>query len=197
MGAAKQETLSSAIFGKTRRAVLALFFSHPEQAFYLRQITRIAGVGQGAVQRELKRLSESGIIAKSMRGKQTYYQANQDCPIYSELLGLMAKTAGLAEVLREALLPLKERIEFAFIYGSQASGSISAQSDVDLMVMGDVDEMALHRTITEAEKQISRPVNYTLLDREEFSRRRKEKGGFLSRVLKGEKILLLGQIKNV
>ena len=174
--------------------MLALLYAHPDESFYLRQVARAAGGGQGSVQRELKRLLEAGIIQRLERGRQVYYQANRQCPIFSELQGLVVKTAGLAELLRIALSPLAEKIELAFVYGSQATGNATASCDVDLLVAGDVDEMELHRAVSQAEKRLGRPVNYTLLDRKEFTRRRKAKGGFLARVLAGAKMPILERV---
>jgi len=99
------DSLSATLFGKTRRAVLALLYSHVEEPFYLRQIARTAGVGLGAVQRELKKLSESGIIRRTVRGRQVYYQANPECPVYPELKGLVVKTVGVGDVLRASFSP--------------------------------------------------------------------------------------------
>jgi len=189
--------LSPALFGKARQAVLALLYSRPDEAFYVREVTRAAGAGQGAVQRELARLLDAGIITRITRGRQVYYQANRACPIFSELRGLVLKTAGLADVLRSALQPLADTIDLALVYGSQATGETSAASDVDLLVVANVDDLALHKAIGRAETQLNRPINYTLLDRHEFSRRRKQKRGFLARVLAGEKILILGSLDAV
>jgi predicted nucleotidyltransferase len=125
------------------------------------------------------------------------YQVNRDCPLFDELNSLISKTAGLADVLRKTLAPLAKKIEIAFIYGSQADGTAGETSDVDLMVIGHVDEMDLHRAVTKAEEQLDRTVNYTLIDREEFERRRSEKGGFLERVLSGEMIFIVGNPENV
>ena len=100
-------------------------------------------------------------------------------------------------MLREALSPLSEGIQFAFVYGSQASGEATAESDVDLLVVGDVDEIALHRAITQAEEQLGRAVNYTLLNPAEFGRRRAERGGFLPRVLAGPRIGVAGDLDEV
>ena len=197
MGTMHHKNVSSALFGKVRRAVLALFFSNPEKAFYLRQIARMTGVGQGAVQRELKRLTEAGIIRRTVRGRQIDYQVNRACPIFKELLGLVIKTVGLSDVLRKALNPLVSGIETAFVYGSQANGTAGAVSDVDMMIVGEVDKLALHRAIARAEERLDRTVNYTLFDRREFKRRRKEKGGFLDRVLSGEIVFIIGNIEDV
>lgn len=197
MGAISQEKLSAALFGKARRAVLGLLFGRPDESFYLRQVVRLAGAGQGAVQRELARLSEADVITKRRRGRQVYYRVNRKCPIYAELKGLMTKTAGLADVLRESLAPLADRIELAFIYGSQASDTAGAASDADLLIVGDVEELAIHRALAVAEERLARSVNYSLLDRREFERRRKETGGFLARVLSGDKIFIVGSPDDV
>jgi len=197
MGTIRNDNLSDALFGKVRLAVLALFFSRPDDAFYLRQVVRITGVGQGAVQRELKRLTDAGVITRTTRGHRVDYQVNRDCPLFDELKSLITKTAGLADVLRKALDPLARKIELAFIYGSQADGTAGASSDVDLMVVGRVDELDLHRAIAKAEEKLVRTVNYTLIDRKEFDRRRSEKGGFLERVLNGKMIFIMGNPENV
>lgn len=185
------------LFGKARGAILALLFGRGEETFYLRQIVRAVGAGQGAVQRELKALSEAGIIERFERDRQVYYRANNHCPIYPELRGLMTKTGGLAHVIADALSRLEEGIDAAFIYGSQADGTATAASDVDLMIVGDVDEMAVHKVLRRAEKELGRSVNYTLLTRKELAKRRKEKGGFIDRVASGAKIALIGGIDEI
>jgi predicted nucleotidyltransferase len=197
MGTIENEGLSSALFGKVRRALLALFYSRPAESLYLRQIVRMTGLGQGAVQRELKQLADAGIINASRQGRMIYYKANRECPIYDELHRMMSKTAGLADVLKKSLEPLAPQIDLAFIYGSQASFTAGAGSDVDIVVVGDVDDLMLHRAVAEAEGLLDRPVNYTLLTRKEFNRRRGEKDGFLSRVLKGDKISIVGDARDV
>ena len=197
MGTTENEKLSSALFGKVRRAVLGLFFFRKNESFYLRQITRIIDMGQGAVQRELKGLTAAGIITRLGLGHKVRYQVNQDCPIFKELESLMAKTAGLADVLREAIEPLANQIKIAFIYGSQASRTARASSDVDLLIVGDVDELEIHRAIIQGEKHLARQVNYTFLNQSEFKLRCKEKDGFLERVMKGEKIFIIGGPEDV
>jgi predicted nucleotidyltransferase len=187
-----RDNLSMALFGKTKRALLALFFSNPEESFYLRQIARITAAGQGSVQRELKKLAEAGIIERLEQGRQVYFRAKRTCPIFDELKGLILKTAGLVEVLRSALSPVSDKIDQAFVFGSHARGKAKAASDIDLFIVGNVDELELHRLISQAEGQLNRPINYTFLTAQEFKKRKKEKGGFLSRVLAGEKIFIIG-----
>lgn len=172
--------------------MLALLYARPDEAFYLRQVAREVQAGQGAVQRELQRLAQVGILSREARGRQIHYQANRECPIFPELHRLVVKTAGLADVLRTALMPLRDKIAVAFTYGSQAAGTATQASDVDLLVVGTVDEMALHKAIARAEGRLGRTVNYTLLSPREFMRRRRERGGFVARVLRGPKIPLVG-----
>jgi predicted nucleotidyltransferase len=131
------------------------------------------------------------------RGKQVYYQANIKCPIFAELKSVIVKTAGLADVLREALAPISSQIAIAFVYGSMASGESNSASDIDLLVVGNIDEMALHGALSQAENRLGRPVNYTLMSQLEFDKRRSEKGGFLDRVLSGKKIMILGSIDGI
>ena len=189
--------LATTLFGKARRAVLSLLYGHADEAFYLRQIARATGIGLGPVQRELKQLTNAGIIQRTVRGKQVYYQANVKCPIFAELKGLIVKTAGLADVLREALAPISRQIASAFVYGSMASGEAISASDIDLLVVGNIDEMALHGALSQAENRLARPVNYTLMSQLEFHERRGEKDGFLARVLSGPKIMILGSIDGI
>jgi len=193
MSTTRNPDIASVLFGKTRRSVLALFFASPDAAFYLRQVVREAGVGQGAVQRELQRLTQVGILERSVRGRQVYYQANRATPVFAELQGLLLKTAGLADVLRVALTPFGGKITRAFVYGSQAAGTATGGSDVDLLIVGELEELALHRAIREAEARLGRTVNYSLLTPAEFDRRKRARGGFLARVLRGPKISILGK----
>ena len=184
--------LSAALFGKTRQAVLGLLFGHVGESFYLRQIVRATGAGQGAVQRELKNLSEAGIIQRTVRGHQTHYEANPDCPLFPELQSLMVKTAGIADVLRNALAPLSEGISLALIYGSVSSGQERPGSDIDLLIVGDVSFANVVSTLAGAQKTLAREVNPTVYPLAEFRRKLAEKHHFLSAVADGPKLFVVG-----
>ena len=187
------DILSSSLFGKTRKAVLALFFSHPEDSFYLRQVIRMTGSESGSRPKGVeKQLAEAGVIERLEQGRQVYFKANKRCPIFPDLKGLILKTAGLVEVLRSAVIPVADRIEQAFLFGSQARGEARAASDVDFFVVGDIDELTLHQSISQAEGHLNRTVNYTLMSSTEYKKRRQEKGGFLSRIFNGEKLFVIG-----
>jgi len=186
------------LFGSRLRAkVLAWLLSHPGERFFVRQLKAILGEDATNIGRELARLEKMGILTCTRAGREKYYQANAACPVYPELRGLVLKTAGLADVLRDALAPVAAQVRLAFVYGSMASGEAGPGSDVDLLVVGEADELALHEAMSQAEEKLGRAVNYTLLSEEEFRRRRREKGGFLPRVLAGPKIAILGDLDGV
>jgi predicted nucleotidyltransferase len=186
------DNLSSALFGKTRRAILALLFSHPDESYYLRQIVRLVRAGQGAVQRELQRLSGAEIVSRSVRGRISFYQANQACPIFPELRGLVVKTAGVVEVLRGAMVPLGTRVEAAFVFGSAAQGRLRAGSDVDLFVIGEAAFGEVIDAVSAAQVELAREVNPTVFDRLEFERRVASENHFIAAVLEQPKLFVIG-----
>ena len=184
--------LSSALFGKTRRAVLGLLFNHPDRSFYLREVVRLAGVGQGAAQRELERLVEAGIIRRLARGRQVYFRANDESPIFAELRGIILKTAGLADVLRQALSPLRDRVHLAFVYGSLARGEDRSGSDVDICVVGEVTFAEVVAAIGPSQDQLAREINPTVYPPAEFGRKLATGHHFLTSVAKSPKMFLIG-----
>jgi len=186
------EPLGRALFSETRRSVLAILYRDPNQSFYVRQIIRMIGSGHGSVQRELKQLSEAGILTRSHKGRDVYYQANLNCPIYEELRGLILKTSGLADILRAALSPLDNRIEAAFIYGSFTVGRDTTSSDVDLMVIGDVPFWEVVQALQPAQETLGREINPTVYPPNEFVEKVSDKHNFLNQVLSGKKIFLIG-----
>ncbi|MFO8007162.1 MAG: ArsR family transcriptional regulator [Candidatus Brocadiia bacterium] len=186
------DSISSALFGKTRRAVLGLLFTHPGESFYVRQVVRIADVGQGAVQRELRRLHAAGIIEREQRGRQVFYCANRACPVFDELHDLMVKTAGVGEVLRQALDPLADSLGVAFVYGSVASGRESARSDVDVMIIGEASFEDIVQVLRPAEERLGREVNPTVYPPAEFRAKLASEHHFLTSVLNEPKVFLVG-----
>ncbi len=186
------DLLGATLFARNRRAVLALLYGHPDEEFYLRQVIRTSGGGVGGVQRELDRLTRAGILRRTVRGKQVFFQANPDCPVFEEIKGLVTKTAGAADVLRSALAPLADRIRIAFIFGSVARGQQRAQSDVDLLVVGEVAFGEVVAALADAQARLRREVNPTVYPPKEFSRKLSEGHHFLRTVVKREKVFLIG-----
>lgn len=184
--------LSKTLFGKTRRAVLSILYSHTDESFYLRQLVRIAGIGIGAMQRELKQLTDSGIIRRLRIGRQIFFQANTDCPVFKELRDLVIKTIGVGDVLRSALVPLAERIQFAFIYGSLARGEETRGSDLDVMVVGDVTFAEVVSAISPLQETLSREINPSVYPLHEFRAKVSEGQHFISTVLSAPKIFVIG-----
>ncbi|MGH8681890.1 MAG: transcriptional regulator, partial [Burkholderiales bacterium] len=133
----REGSLADALFSTTQQRVLGLLFGQPERSFYATELIGLAGAGSGAVQRELARLEQSGLVTVRKLGTQKHYQANPESPLFSELASIARKTVGLAGPLREALAPLASRVIAAFVYGSVAKRRDTAASDIDLMVLSD------------------------------------------------------------
>jgi len=184
--------IGSALFSKNRRLILALLFGHPDQDFYLRQIVRACGGGVGAVQRELGQLADAGIIRRSVRDKQVYFQANAACPVFEELKSLVVKTTGVADVLRVALAPLDDRIVVAFVFGSVARAQQKRTSDVDLAVVGQVAFSQVVQSLAQTQEKLGREVNPMVYSPEEFQSKVGAGHQFLARVLKKPKVFLIG-----
>lgn len=185
--------LAGALFTGTQQRVLGLLFGQPDRSFYATEIIAMAGAGSGAVQRELARLTQSGLVTLRPVGNQKHYQANPASPIFAELCGIARKTVGLAEPLREALAPLVSQIKAAFVYGSIAKKQDSARSDIDLMLVSDTLTFGdTYLALDAASKSLGREVNPTILTVQDFAKRRQEEGSFVSRVLEQPKIWLIG-----
>ncbi|HEX6929699.1 MAG TPA: nucleotidyltransferase domain-containing protein [Gammaproteobacteria bacterium] len=187
----RHTSLTDALFTRTQARVLGLLFTHPDQSFHLNRIVRLAGVGSGAVRRELERLVSAGLVIRLRLGNQVHYQADSTSTVFEELRGLVTKTAGVADVLRNALAPLAGEIETAFIYGSIAKGEDHAGSDIDLLVVSDrLDYAGLLKQLDI--RELGRPVNPVLYSSADFLRKRKETK-FLQRVLNQPRIHLIGK----
>ena len=185
-------SLGVLLLGKTRLAILSLLLPQPERRLYLREILRLTGAGQGAVQRELKKLTIVGILTKTHEGNLTYYQANRLAPVFGDLRGLVEKTAGIAGALRTALLPLADSIEHAFLYGSIARGEERADSDIDLMVVGGVSFLDVVTAVSELQESLGREINPTVFTPTEFRQRIEEGDQFLTRVMSEQRTDLIG-----
>jgi hypothetical protein len=191
---AKINPLGDLLFGQTRGRILALLYGHSGQTFYLRQIAREIDVSVGAVQRELETLSNIGLIDRSVSGHQVYFQANRAHPVFAELNALVAKTVGIFQLLSSALAPLAEKISLAFVYGEMARQEEKAGGDVDLMIVGDVALDEVLEQLAPVERVIGRPINPTLYSRKKFKSKLKSGNHFLSSVLRGETVPLMGDL---
>lgn len=187
-------SMVDALFSKTQKRVLALLYGQPEKSFYTNEIIKKSGVGSGAVQRELVSLVRSGLATVSKIGSQNHYQANPEAPIYAELHGIIRKTVGLLEPVRQALEPLAEQIEFAFIFGSVAKQEDSAFSDIDLMVISEsIGYAEVFSALEEVSQQLNRKVQPTIYSREELQKRLKTENSFVREVLSQPKLWVIGE----
>jgi predicted nucleotidyltransferase len=185
--------LADALFSKVQQRVLGLLFVNADRSFYTNEIVRFVDSGIGVVQRELEKLTASGLVTTKKIGNQKHYQANREAPIFEELRGIMLKTAGLSDILRAALLPLSDKIQTAFIYGSIAKGSDTAKSDIDLFIIGDDLAYAdLYNLLSASEARLGRPVNPSIYSMQELRRKLAEDNAFVLRVLEQPKIFLTG-----
>jgi len=184
---------ADALFSPVQQRVLALLFGQPERSFRSTEVIKLAGSGTGAAHRQLIRLADSGLVTVTRVGNQKHYQANRASPVFAELHGLVVKTIGLAGPLEQALLPFRERIQTAFVYGSIAKGTDTTQSDVDLMVI--CDDLAysdLYSALQEAEATLQRPVHVSLSTAAEWKRKLAAGNPFVTKVQAQPKIPLIG-----
>ncbi|MFO7606889.1 MAG: nucleotidyltransferase domain-containing protein [Desulfurivibrionaceae bacterium] len=179
------------LFSAYRRKVLALLLLRPEERFHVREISRLTGVPAGSLHRELKLLASAGLLSRETVGRQVYYQADRQSPIYTELAAIFRKTAGMADVISEALLSLGPAIELAFIFGSAAAGRERSGSDIDLFVIGGVSFAEVVGALADIHESLGREINPVLMDRKSFSER-SESDPFIKRVIKEPKIFVIG-----
>ena len=182
--------LSETLFGQTRAAVLSLLYGHVGTSYYLRQLARLTDTALGPVQREMRQLVAAGLVTKNTVGAQTLYSANKHSPVFREIKGLVTKTVGMQDVLADALRPLEDQINVAFVYGSVARSRETEHSDVDLMVVGRVDFDAVVERLPEAEKALNREINPTVYSIREFVK--KLRGNFLKNVVVEKKLFIIG-----
>lgn len=187
-----ERKLSAYLFNKTRRGLLALLFGRPDESFYVTQIVQRLGSGSGAVQRELRMMTESGIVVRERKGNLVYYRANSSSPIFSELKNIVRKTFGVADVIRDSLSPISKKIRVAFIFGSVARSADDRASDIDVMVIGVVSFADVSSSISQAEKLIQREINPVVYPPVEFKQKVKEDHHFVKTVLEDERIFLIG-----
>jgi predicted nucleotidyltransferase len=190
--APERTTMADALFTATQQRVLGLLFGQPDRSFFATELIALAGAGSGAVQRELKRLAESGLVTVTRLGNQKHYQANRAAPVFEELQGIARKMLGAAEVLRKALALHADRLQAAWLYGSVAKGSGRAESDIDVLIVSDKLTLEeVYAALGPAEKKLGRTVSPTLYTLKEFQRRREAGNPFLRSVFAGNPVPLV------
>lgn len=185
-------SLATILFTDYRRRVLGLLLLHPEQHYHVREIARLTGTVTGTLTRELAKLTEAGLLVKRQVGNQVQYTANRDCPVFEELASILRKTSGLADVLADALAPALAQIRCAFVYGSVASGRAGKFSDIDLLVIGDVDFSALISHLQPAQERLGREINPKVYSPAEWQALAGKGGAFVRDLLAKPKLFVIG-----
>lgn len=180
------------LFSSYRRQVLGLLLLRPDDSLHVREISRLTGVPAGSLHRELRALTEAGLLLREPMGNQVRYRANRACLIYPELAEIFRKTAGLADLLREALAPLAGRITAAFVFGSLARGAETATSDVDVFVVGEVSFAEVVAALSPLRERLGREVNPVVMTPEDFAGQRAARERFVERVMREPKLFLRG-----
>lgn len=185
------------LFGRYRRQVLALVLLRPEETFHVREISRLTGLPAGSLHRELKLLTEAGLLLRSEVGNQVRYQANRMSPVFEELAAIFRKTLGLADILRDALKPLRGDVRLALIFGSVAQGKERATSDVDVLVLGSVPFEKVVMALARTRERLGREVNPVVMTVAVFQAKHETRDRFVTRVLREPKIFLMGDMNDL
>lgn len=187
-------TIASVLFTKTQQRLLSVLYGKPDTSFYLNEVVRLAGVGKGAVVREIKKMTEAGLLTTHQRGNQQHYQANPDNPVYEELKAITRKTFGIQDVVKDALSPILNQCDLAFIYGSVAKGLEHAGSDIDVLLVGQsLSYGDIMERLEPAEMQLGRTINPTLFTPDEFRQREENQQSFVTRLMEQPKLWLTGK----
>lgn len=179
----KKADPASLLLGRSRirRAILALLVDGPRDRLHLREIQRRVGTSPGTAARELERLVVAGLLERETEGRQVYFRARRDTPLFEPVRDLVRRTIGVPNVLRRHLAGLGG-VERAVVFGSYARGTETAASDIDLLVVGRPDADELTDRIGAAEREIGRPVNYVVITEGELAERRARGDRFVASV---------------
>ncbi len=184
------------ISSRAKRRLLSVFFTHPKEKFYIRQLERLSGEHVRAVQRELSKFEKMGLVKSEFSGRRKNYFLDKKCPIYEELKSIILKTEAIGKNIKVLIQGVSE-IKYAFIYGSVAKNEEDIKSDVDLMLIGNIDEIELQKKIQKIETKISRSINYSLMSVKEFKKKLNNDDSFVKRILKQKRIDLIGALDEI
>jgi predicted transcriptional regulator len=177
---------------QARVEVLKLFFLRSSSRHYMREISSLTNQPVRAIQRELARLEDAGLLLSSVEGNRKYFQANRQSPVFSELRSLMVKTAGIGDQLKTIIQERSDAIHVAFIFDSFARGVETAVSDIDLIAIGEITSRELSRLLAPLKEQLDREMNPVTIRVHEFQENVEKGDPFTQSILKEPKIFLIG-----
>lgn len=178
---------------KLRRKLLTYSFTHPDENYYVRELSHLINEDPGNLSRELRRLEDEGLYTSVIKGRVKFFSLNKRYPLFKELKKIIFKTEGVQGSLRE-LVQKYEGIVLAFLYGSYAKNRERETSDIDLVVVGEFPRNPFTRDVRQLESTLNREINFTVYTKSEFAKERKKEGGFLNLVLKDNIIVLKGRL---
>ena len=184
--------LASLIFSDYRRRVLSLLLLHPGTTYHVRELARLTGTSAGALHKELSKLTKGGVLRRQEVGNQVRYGANRECPIFEELASIVRKTSGLVDVLASALSSVEKQVDLAFVFGSLARGEQNSNSDVDVMVVGELGFADAVRVFHPVQQTLQREINPVVYSLDEFRRRIISDDSFVLQVLAQPKLFIVG-----
>lgn len=180
------------MFGAYRRKLLGLLLMRPDERYHVRELARMSEIPVGSIHRELKTMAEAGLLIRDQVGNQVLYQADQSCSIYEELASIFRKTSGLASLVCDHLDEISDRIDFAVVFGSMASGRQKSGSDVDILILGNIELIDVVRALSPLGQTLRREINPVVMTADYFSAQVMKKDRFALRVIEGPKILVIG-----
>jgi len=180
------------LFSPYRRQVLALLLMRPDERFHVRELARLTGISAGSLHRELKAMAEAGLLIRSRQGNQVLYQADRACSIFAELAAIFRKTVGLASLLSDALAPLADKIQIAFIFGSMAAGTQRADSDLDICVLSDVELLEVVKAVGAVQENLHRDINPVVMSATRYAEQLATHDRFAERIYDEPRIFVIG-----
>ncbi|MCL4338595.1 hypothetical protein M1271_02825 [Patescibacteria group bacterium] len=183
--------LSDLIVSRVRVKVLELFFLNLGNIYHVREIVRRTSEEINAVRRELSHLEKAGLLSKERRANRLFYNLRKDYPLYFDILALVIKNSGLGGDMLKNKVKLG-KVKYAMISGRYARGMQRAANTVDLLVVGKVVLPELSQIVRQEEVRREREINYTVMSEEEFDFRKKRRDPFVLEILKGSRIMLIG-----
>lgn len=193
----RRSNILNALFPAVRQEILAATLLSPEKSWYLTELASYLGTSPSSLQRELDSLTKNGVLDRKKDGRRTYYKAQTTSPVFNELRLLFSKTAGIVPTLESEIGRFGEKIKWAAIYGSIARGEEQAQSDVDLLIVGQVKMADLLPMLQRVERQFSREVNVTRFSENEFREKLDNEDHFLKSLIKSKLITIMGSLNEL